>query len=96
MSEETNTAPAEAPAAAPAEAAPAQAARNNRKTRRGTVVKKSGDKTVSVLVERRYAHPVYGKQITVAAYEATRPETKSGVERFLASGLIRGVGPAPA
>ena len=39
--------------------------RGHRKTRRGTVVKKSGDKTVSVLVERRFAHPVYGKQITV-------------------------------
>ena len=62
MSEETNTAPAaEAPAAAPAGAAPAQAARNNRKTRRGTVVKKSGDKSIVVLVERRYQHPVYGK-----------------------------------
>ena len=41
-------------------------------------------------------HREYGKQIKVAAYEATRPETKSGVERFLASGLIRGVGPATA
>ena len=50
MSEETKTAAPE---------------RGHRKTRRGTVVKKSGDKTVSVLVERRYAHPVYGKQITV-------------------------------
>ena len=41
-------------------------------------------------------HKEYGKQIKVASYEATRPETKSGVERFLASGLIRGVGPATA
>ena len=41
-------------------------------------------------------HREYGKQIKVASYEATRPETKSGVERFLASGLIRGVGPATA
>ena len=41
-------------------------------------------------------HRDYGKQIKVAAYEATRPETKSGVERFLASGLIKGVGPATA
>ena len=41
-------------------------------------------------------HKDYGKQIKVASYEATRPETKSGVERFLASGLIKGVGPATA
>ena len=41
-------------------------------------------------------HREYGKQIRVTAYEATRPETRSGVERFLASGLIKGVGPATA
>ncbi|MBQ3270883.1 MAG: ATP-dependent RecD-like DNA helicase [Clostridia bacterium] len=41
-------------------------------------------------------HREYGQQIRVNAYEATRPETRSGVERFLASGLIRGVGPATA
>ena len=41
-------------------------------------------------------HRDYGKQIKVSSYEATRPETKSGVERFLASGLIKGVGPATA
>ncbi|MBQ8111415.1 MAG: ATP-dependent RecD-like DNA helicase [Clostridia bacterium] len=41
-------------------------------------------------------HKDYGRQIRVTSYEATRPETKSGVERFLASGLIRGVGPATA
>jgi len=41
-------------------------------------------------------HKDYGKQIKVTSYESTRPETKSGVERFLASGLIKGVGPATA
>ena len=41
-------------------------------------------------------HKDYGRQIKVTSYEATRPETKSGVERFLASGLIKGVGPATA
>ena len=41
-------------------------------------------------------HKDYGKQIKVSSYESTRPETKSGVERFLASGLIKGVGPATA
>ena len=41
-------------------------------------------------------HRDYGEQIRVSAYELTRPETKSGVEKYLASGLIRGVGPATA
>ena len=41
-------------------------------------------------------HRDYGKQIKVSSYESTRPETKSGVERFMASGLIKGVGPATA
>ena len=41
-------------------------------------------------------HRDYGRQIRVDSYETTRPETKSGVERFLGSGLIRGVGPATA
>ena len=49
-------------------------ARGHRKTRRGTVVKKSGDKTLSVLVERRYAHPIYGKQITVGKKYHTHDE----------------------
>lgn len=69
MSEETNTAPA------PEAAAPAPApARNNRKTRRGTVVKKSGDKSIVVLVERRYQHPVYGKQLVDAKKYHTHDE----------------------
>ena len=41
-------------------------------------------------------HRDYGRQIRVSAYETTRPETKSGIERFLGSGLIKGVGPATA
>lgn len=38
--------------------------RGRRKTRIGTVVSDKMDKTVVVLVERRYAHPLYGKQVT--------------------------------
>ena len=65
MSEETKTAAPE---------------RGHRKTRRGTVVKRSGDKTVSVLVERRYAHPVYGKQITVGKkYHVHDEKNEAGV-----------------
>ena len=38
--------------------------RNRRKVRLGVVVGDRSDKTVTVLVERRFAHPLYGKQIT--------------------------------
>ena len=41
-------------------------------------------------------HRDYGEQIRASSYETTRPETKSGVERFLGSGLIKGVGPSTA
>ncbi len=36
----------------------------SRKTRRGKVVSDAMDKTVVVSVERRVAHPLYGKRIT--------------------------------
>lgn len=38
--------------------------RSRRKVRSGVVVGDQADKTVTVLVERRFAHPLYGKQIT--------------------------------
>lgn len=38
--------------------------RNHRKVRTGVVVGDRADKTVTVLVERRLAHPLYGKQVT--------------------------------
>jgi small subunit ribosomal protein S17 len=37
--------------------------RNRRKTRIGIVVSDGADKTVTVQVERRFAHPLYGKQV---------------------------------
>ena len=37
--------------------------RGRRKTRIGVVVSDSADKTVTVQVERRFAHPLYGKQV---------------------------------
>jgi len=37
----------------------------SRQTLSGTVVKKSGDKTVSVLASRVVVHPLYGKRRTV-------------------------------
>ena len=50
----------EAPAAAKREAT---GARNRRKVRVGLVVSDKGDKTVTVVVERRFAHPLYGKGV---------------------------------
>lgn len=41
-------------------------------------------------------HRDYGQQIKVDSYELTRPETRSGVEKYLASGLVKGIGPATA
>ncbi len=38
--------------------------RGRRKSRIGTVVSDKMDKTVVVAVERRYPHPLYGKQVT--------------------------------
>ncbi len=37
--------------------------RNQRKGRVGVVVSDSADKTLTVKVERRFAHPLYGKQV---------------------------------
>lgn len=37
--------------------------RNRRKSRIGVVVSDKGDKTVTVLVERRFAHPLYEKRV---------------------------------
>lgn len=39
------------------------AARKRRKTRVGVVTSDKGDKTVIVVVERQFAHPLYGKQV---------------------------------
>jgi len=38
--------------------------RNRRKIRTGVVVADRADKTITVLVERRFAHPLYGKQVS--------------------------------
>lgn len=40
------------------------AERNRRKTRTGVVKSDKMTKTVTVVLERRFSHPVYGKQIT--------------------------------
>ena len=43
---------------------PANAARTRRKVRTGVVTSDKMEKTVTVSLVRRYAHPVYGKQVT--------------------------------
>jgi small subunit ribosomal protein S17 len=45
-------------------AEPQTAARARRKLRTGVVSSDKMDKTVTVSLVRRYAHPVYGKQVT--------------------------------
>ncbi len=37
-------------------------------------------------------HPSYGKQLNVQVYEKTVPKTEYGIEKYLASGVIRGIG----
>jgi small subunit ribosomal protein S17 len=46
------------------EAGTTEDTRGQRKTRTGVVVSDKMNKTVVVLVERRLAHPLYGKQVT--------------------------------
>ena len=41
-------------------------------------------------------HPKYGKQFQFESYEVKEPTTLHGVEEYLSSGLIYGVGPALA
>ncbi|MBO7223784.1 MAG: 30S ribosomal protein S17 [Kiritimatiellae bacterium] len=53
--------------------------RNRRKTRRGTVVSKSGDKTIVVLVERRYHHKLYKKQLIARNKFHTHDEENKAV-----------------
>lgn len=41
-------------------------------------------------------HPRYGKQFRVTRCTIRQPSTRAGIESFLASGLIKGVGPSTA
>ncbi len=40
--------------------------RNLRKTRTGIVTSNKMEKTIAVMVERKFRHPIYGKPITVS------------------------------
>lgn len=37
-------------------------------------------------------HPTYGPQIKAASYEFVRPKSVTAVEKYLASGAIKGIG----
>ena len=41
-------------------------------------------------------HPVYGRQIKVQGVEIEKPTTLSGIEKYLSSGMVKGIGPATA
>ena len=41
-------------------------------------------------------HPQYGSQFQVMSYKETKPATLTGIEKYLGSGLIKGVGPVTA
>jgi len=41
-------------------------------------------------------HPMYGKQFSAKTCKITPPDSLSAVEKYLGSGLIRGIGPATA
>ncbi len=41
-------------------------------------------------------HPKYGRQFKIASYEIIYPVTTEGIEQYLASGLIRGIGKVTA
>lgn len=41
-------------------------------------------------------HPDYGEQLKVELYEKKLPQTADAIEKYLASGVIKGIGPATA
>ncbi|MGD0234324.1 MAG: ATP-dependent RecD-like DNA helicase [Syntrophorhabdales bacterium] len=41
-------------------------------------------------------HPRYGEQFKITSYESIIPATIAGIERYLSSGLIKGIGPVMA
>jgi exodeoxyribonuclease V alpha subunit len=41
-------------------------------------------------------HPKYGEQLRVRSYESVLPATVRGIERYLGSGMIKGIGPIMA
>src|SRR5574342_891541 len=48
------------------------------------------------LVGRWGSHPKYGRQFEVDSFTTVLPATVQGIERYLGSGLIKGIGPKMA
>ncbi len=48
------------------------------------------------LVGKYVNHPDYGKQFKIETFEKVMPETAASLERYLANGMIKGIGPAMA
>lgn len=42
------------------------------------------------------SHPDYGEQFKVELYEKVMPQTSEAIEKYLSSGIVKGVGPATA
>ena len=42
------------------------------------------------------SHPKYGEQFKVVSYESIMPATAKGIEKYLGSGMIKGIGPVMA
>jgi exodeoxyribonuclease V alpha subunit len=38
-------------------------------------------------------HPVFGRQFNVKSYKSSQPDTLEGIQKYLGSGLIKGIGP---
>jgi exodeoxyribonuclease V alpha subunit len=41
-------------------------------------------------------HPKYGRQFKIESYRSVRPQTLLGIEKYLGSGIIKGIGPVMA
>src|SRR6516165_12394426 len=48
------------------------------------------------LTGRWTSHPKYGRQFDVHSYTTVLPATVQGIQRYLGSGLIKGIGPVMA
>lgn len=50
----------------------------------------------NVTLEGKFEKSKFGIQYAFTSYELTMPKTIAGIEKYLGSGLIRGVGPITA
>lgn len=48
------------------------------------------------LIGKYVVHQEYGRQFKIDTFEKLLPETKEAIEKYLAGGIIKGIGPATA